>query len=377
MTKVSKSLAMTRNSCLTEVSGTCFSPEPCCYVLPCLSTQSWAQNTCQALTLLWVHSWGSQPQGCSWSGCPPSLMPLWHSATACHWWYWWGCGTLHIGHLKATTPLPVSQPGPLKHQPFKLNAPKSLHFPCQPHSWPAVHPRLQPRITPAGFYCDGFLVSKGKRHWKGLHREPCGTMSCLTQQLWFSGVRNPAVSFEVVVAVSTVILCAAEHVLAAGCPQIPVLTSLMRRYWRWCSPALSVWPEINCILSHQIDQQQQNKIFNDKVGDKVRLAVVRLQIEQQQNKLKQAQQQRLPCCRACWALPELSPGAGAGPVLQPLTKCNTSTSKKCRITVRVLPLVVWTKASEEGQCLHQRLPYLFIPSYSFSFLSFHLHTAQL
>lgn len=73
---------MTRNSCLTNVSGTCFTPEQCCYVLPCLSTQSPAQNTCQALTPLWVHSWGSQaPQG-AW-GCPPSLVPMWHSATAC------------------------------------------------------------------------------------------------------------------------------------------------------------------------------------------------------------------------------------------------------------------------------------------------------
>lgn len=48
--------------CLVRVL--CFTPEPSCYVLPCLSTQSRAQNTCQALTLLWVHSWGSQaPQG--------------------------------------------------------------------------------------------------------------------------------------------------------------------------------------------------------------------------------------------------------------------------------------------------------------------------
>lgn len=51
-------------------------------------------------------------------------------------------------------------------------------------------------------------------------------MSCLTQQLGFSGVRNPAISFEVFVAVCIVTLCAPEHVLAAGCPWIPGLTSL-------------------------------------------------------------------------------------------------------------------------------------------------------
>lgn len=87
MTKVSKSLAMTRNSCLTNVSGTCFSV--LCFTQELLRaalpehTEPSTKHLPATDTALGAFLGQPGPSGCSWPGYSPSLMPTWHSATVC------------------------------------------------------------------------------------------------------------------------------------------------------------------------------------------------------------------------------------------------------------------------------------------------------
>lgn len=84
MTKVSKSLAMTRNSCLTNVSGTCFMFRSGAALLRAAlpeHTEPSTKHLPGTDTALGAFLGQPGPSGCSWPGCPPSLM--WHSATTC------------------------------------------------------------------------------------------------------------------------------------------------------------------------------------------------------------------------------------------------------------------------------------------------------